>query len=246
MTVQQSNPVVAKYEEHKRTAEPISQSIQGGACQLELVSSPLVQQQQSPYVSPERASPERAGACQQQPPQQQQPQQQPQQQQPVRIGQTRTPSQMQLYPTPPKTEAAASYEDQRVSLESMIRQLITCTACNTVFNRGVICSLFQIQLNRPIQCTCGCVMCTICYRDQRGCKIHNMVSTRGAVNTTANVLASRPELDSVGQWALEFDTSDPFKAHTDVYVQTIMRGDKGPEEHELQNGRCTMCMRDTL
>ncbi|RVE55585.1 hypothetical protein OJAV_G00234810 [Oryzias javanicus] len=116
---------------------------------------------------------------------------------------------------------------------STVKNLITCPSCSRVFNRAPLCQEYLLQLNRPVQCLCGCVLCTICYRGQGGCQRHGVVSKHGAVNYTANVLADLPEVESVGVWDLEREDSDRImpKGETEQCVQIMLaEGTPAPDE----------------
>lgn len=142
-----------------------------------------------------------------------------------------------LFPTPPQTEAAVTYQQECSTPELNSRRLISegdvtlsstntllakmermilCSACKSTFNWAVICNDYLIQLNRPIQCACGCVLCTLCYRKQAGCREHNVSSKRATLNTTANNLASCPEVEHLGEWDLDINSDDQFQ--TDLIV----------------------------
>lgn len=226
------------------------------------------QQVPATYTSPEKTR----RACQQQPTdthqQQQQPQprqteltQHPEQHAPAPLPEQKhvvtphvspeqqAPNTQALYLTPPKSDAVASYEDLALeqhpyvsTVLSTIKQLITCSACTSVFNRGVICYQYQIQLNQPIQCACGCVLCTMCYREHVGCRAHGLISKRALVNTAVSTLASSAELETVGKWALEYDIDDLCKVSTHTYVQSIMTTGEGPTEQQLESGTCTLLL----
>ncbi|XP_034146530.1 uncharacterized protein LOC117592742 isoform X2 [Esox lucius] len=119
---------------------------------------------------------------------------------------------------------------------AMVKQLILCSSCNKTFNRSVICQKYLIQLNKPIQCACGCVICTLCYREQHGCHMHSILSTQGAVNVTASTLASCPSLEHVGDWDLELNPDDRFKTDSEMngYVQEIMNEEHAPGVDKLR------------
>ncbi|KAM9471327.1 uncharacterized protein ACWYII_007200 isoform 1-T1 [Salvelinus alpinus] len=119
-------------------------------------------------------------------------------------------SQRTLFPTPPQSKAAITYEESvpgpsRYNLYSdgatvssiamiipVMKQLIICATCKKKFNRAFICNNYLIQLNRTVQCAWGCVLCRLCYSEQSGCRLHNISSTRAALSTTANTLANFP------------------------------------------------------
>ncbi|XP_028974609.1 uncharacterized protein LOC114835055 [Esox lucius] len=119
---------------------------------------------------------------------------------------------------------------------AMVKQLILCSSCNKTFNRSVICQKYLIQLNKPIQCACGCVICTLCYSEQHGCHMHSILSTQGAVNVTASTLASCPSLEHVGDWDLELNPDDRFKTDSEMngYVQEIMNEEHAPGVDKLR------------
>lgn len=170
--------------------------------------------------------------------------------------------QQPLFPTPPQSEAGMIYQkptrdapqdeqnSQVTTVTSMgtllevVKKLILCSTCNKPFNRAVICHDYMIQLNRPIQCACSCVICTLCYRQQGGCHVHNVSSTRGAINTTASILASSPDLETLGQWDLDLKLDDHFKTDDDVniHVQRILNDEDVPSVEKLRTGRCILCM----
>lgn len=158
-------------------------------------------------------------------------------------------SHSQLIQAPPQFETVPYHEDHsRKLLDSQItsthlllaivNEAIQCSTCNKIFNRAVICHDYLIELNRPIQCACGCVLCTLCYRNQKGCCVHSVISSRGPINVIANNLASCSDLKDLGDWDLEFNADDPFKTEANVYVQQIIKGVQNPGFQELQSGRC--------
>ncbi|XP_036828292.1 serine-rich adhesin for platelets-like [Oncorhynchus mykiss] len=166
-------------------------------------------------------------------------------------------SQRSLFPTPPQSEAAVTYEelvpdpslqnldsdgDQVLSIAMitpLMKQLIICSTCTRTFNRAVICNTYLIQLNRPIQCACGCVLCTLCYSEHGGCSRHNMSSTRAPVSTTASTLANCPALEHLGAWDLELNKGDVFKTDNEVnvHVQLLMNKEQSPDMDTLRPGR---------
>jgi hypothetical protein len=166
-------------------------------------------------------------------------------------------SQRSLFPTPPQSEAAGTYEELApdpslqhldsdgdpvlsiAMISPLMQKLIICSACTTTFNRAVICNTYLIQLNRPIQCACGCVLCTLCYSQQRGCSLHNMSSTRAPVSTTASTLANCPALEHLGAWDLELNIGDMFKTDNEVnvHVQLLMNKEQSPDMDTLRPGR---------
>lgn len=165
------------------------------------------------------------------------------------------PQPSQRIPTPPQSETVSypqvipaysrpSLENQDAEVKATgtllttVKEAIRCRACNNIFNRAFICHDYLIQLNRPIQCVCGCVLCTLCYQDQNGCRVHSIVSTRGPVNATANNLACLPDLKHLGNWDLQINTGDSFKTAANLCVQQMMMGAQRPELKDLQNGMC--------
>lgn len=161
-------------------------------------------------------------------------------------------SQGPLFSTPPRSEAAVTYEELEpdpslqhldsdgttVLSSAMVKQLIICSTCRTTFNRAVICEAYLIQLNRPIQCACGCVLCTLCYSKHRGCHLHNVISTKALVSTTASTLANCPALEHVGVWDLVLDEGDMFRTDngSDDQVQLLMNEAQFPEVDTLRSG----------
>lgn len=153
-------------------------------------------------------------------------------------------------PAPPQSETVTNDEHTpeysgkilditaTTSLMAIVKEAIRCSACSNIFNRAVICHEYLIQLNRPIQCACGCVICTLCYHDQKGCHVHNVLSSRAPVNATANNLASCPDLKTFGDWDLVLNGDDPFKTEVNAYVEQITNGAQSPGFQELQSGRC--------
>jgi len=125
------------------------------------------------------------------------------------------------------------------TLLAMVKQSILCSNCKKTFDRAVICEDFLIQLNRPVQCACGCVTCTLCYRELRGCRVHNMSYTHGQVNTTANRLAGCSDLENIGEWDLELKTDDNFMTDEEVdgHVQQLMNETQVPSVTRLREGR---------
>ena len=89
-----------------------------------------------------------------------------------------------------------------------------------------------------MQCAGGCVLCTLCYSEQSGCRLHNMSSTRAAVSTTANTLANCPALENVGDWDLELNIDDMFKTdkEVNVHLQLIMNEEQSPGVDTLKRG----------
>ncbi|XP_062303148.1 uncharacterized protein LOC134007590 [Osmerus eperlanus] len=82
------------------------------------------------------------------------------------------------------------------------------------------------MLNKPVQSSCGCVICTKCYRSSHGCVRHQVSSTRCHVNTTASFLANCSEFNSVcGDWNVKLKTDDHFMTAEAVnpHVQQMMR-----------------------
>ncbi|XP_029529896.2 uncharacterized protein LOC115137711 isoform X1 [Oncorhynchus nerka] len=161
-------------------------------------------------------------------------------------------SQRTLFPTPPQSEAAVTYEEpvpgpSRYNLDSdgatvssiamiipVVKQLTICGTCKKKkFNRAFICNNYSIQLNRPMQCAGGC---PLCYSEQSGCRLHNMSSTRAAVSTTANTLANCPALENVGDWDLELNIDDMFKTdkEVNVHLQLIMNEEQSPGVDSLK------------
>lgn len=155
--------------------------------------------------------------------------------QPMAFAQTQ-----QLSPTPPQSETVTSHEltlDYSRKLLAIVKEAIRCSTCSKIFNRAVICHDYLIQLNRPIQCACGCVICTLCYQHQRGCSQHNVSSSRGPVNAIANNLTSCPDLKNLGDWDLERNADDHFKMEANTHVQQMIKEVPRPGFRELQNGR---------
>lgn len=138
-----------------------------------------------------------------------------------------------------QTDSPAQLEESSaiVPREPKLADLIRCSFCTNVFNRTLVCQGYLLQLNRPIQCACGCVLCTVCYRTHRGCAHHNLLSAHGPVNVTANRLASCPELQSEGTWDLERDDSDLFLRETEThdFVRTLVT-DCSPTSLQLKRG----------
>ncbi|XP_023820332.1 uncharacterized protein LOC111948983 [Oryzias latipes] len=93
---------------------------------------------------------------------------------------------------------------------SKLEDLITCPSCKRIFNRAPVCHKYFLGLNRPVQCLCGCVLCTLCFRAQGGCREHRVASEHETVNATANALADLPEMEGVGVWDLEREGRDRF------------------------------------
>ncbi|KAJ7983588.1 hypothetical protein DPEC_G00376130 [Dallia pectoralis] len=124
------------------------------------------------------------------------------------------------------------------TLFELVQKLISCSVCNNTFNRTFVCEDYLIQLNRPIQCACCCVLCSLCYREQKGCRTHKIVSARAVVNATASILASCPDMERVGEWDLELDDMDHFKTEADInrHVQQLMTGERTPGIEALRSG----------
>ncbi|KAJ8009852.1 hypothetical protein DPEC_G00068490 [Dallia pectoralis] len=123
------------------------------------------------------------------------------------------------------------------TLFELVQKLISCSVCNNTFNRTFVCEDYLIQLNRPIQCACCCVLCSLCYREQKGCRTHKIVSARAVVNATASILASCPDMEKVGEWDLELDDMDHFKTEADInrHVQQLMTGERTPGIEALRS-----------
>lgn len=77
--------------------------------------------------------------------------------------------------------------------------------------------------------------------------MHNILSTLGAVNTTASTLASCPDLENLGDWDLELEINDHFKTDKEVnrHVRQNMHEEQAPDVEEqapdvekLRTGRC--------
>ncbi|XP_055362714.1 uncharacterized protein LOC114850818 isoform X2 [Betta splendens] len=117
-----------------------------------------------------------------------------------------------------------NHQDGTGSLLTMVKRSILCSVCKMIFNRAVICREYLIQLNRPVQCVCGCVICTLCYREQGGCRMHNVSSKQGPICTLVNAIASCPELEGLGDWDVKLNLDDHFKTDDQVnrHVQQIM------------------------
>ena len=159
-------------------------------------------------------------------------------------------------PTPPQSDVGIARQEPTSDLTSrhpangsttsrlqdMVKGLVVCSTCNKTFNRAVICHLYHIQLNRPVQCACGCVICTICYRDQGGCRAHNVSSIGGGggiINSTASILASSPDMEKLGDWDLELNVDDHFKTDGEVNrdVRRIMTEEQVLDLEKLHTGR---------
>lgn len=175
-----------------------------------------------------------------------------------------------LFPTQPQSEVVFTYQENTsdreqeqldsqgattssidTPLAKLVQQLIICSSCTTTFNRAVVCHEYLIQLNRPVQCVCGCVKCTLCYRSQGGCCLHNIASTRGAVNTTSNTLASCSELENLGEWDLKLQVEDHSKADgkVDRDVQQMMYDEHALSVKQLRVGRfylSIVCLEQSL
>lgn len=145
---------------------------------------------------------------------------------------------------PEKVESPES-EHALLIPHTMLIDLVTCPTCNQVFNRTPVCQGYLLGLNRPVQCLCGCVLCTLCYRTQGGCQAHSVCSSRGAVNTTASVIADHPELTSVGTWDLERHQRDRFMSKNEIngYVEEMM-ADRAPVSSDLEQGTRTHTVPD--
>ena len=152
-----------------------------------------------------------------------------------------TPSQSEVVISTPTTQVPnLTVTSTNNTLLALVKQSILCSSCDKIFDRAVICEDFLIQLNRPIQCECGCVTCTLCTREQRSCRVHTKSSTHGQVNTTASRLAGCPDLENLGEWDLELDVSDNFKTDDDVdsHVQQLLNETSVPGVTRLREGRC--------
>ncbi|KAK2825785.1 hypothetical protein Q5P01_019999 [Channa striata] len=136
-------------------------------------------------------------------------------------------------------ESVAGSREQCAGLSStQLIGLITCVACSRVFNRAAVCHGYLLQLNRPVQCLCSCVICTLCYWTHRGCLKHSVSSAHGPVNTTASYLAECPQLESVGTWDLGRDAADRFKTGKEVNeCVPRMIEDRAPTASELKRDR---------
>lgn len=150
-----------------------------------------------------------------------------------------------IFPTPPQSQVTGklhgsgpSQSTSNESLLDMLQRYITCSVCKTSFNRTPISGEYLIQLNRPIQCLCGCVLCTICYKDKQSCSVHGLVSYHGTVNTIVSNLANCCHLEKEDQWDLRRNCSDSFKTEAQVnhYVREIMNNQESPDCEELKSG----------
>lgn len=121
----------------------------------------------------------------------------------------------------------------RVILE-IVSKSIKCTVCQCTFNASVLCNNYAIKLNRPIQCACGCVICSMCYSKDEGCLTHKVKSRRATVNVTANQLANAADV----KWDLELDKTADFRTECDYGVQSILHLDRAvPTADELKEGK---------
>lgn len=130
-------------------------------------------------------------------------------------------------PTPPESDVStketncvvsASRSVPNEALFHFLQRLITCSVCNNIFNRRPLSRDYLFKLNRPVQCACGCVICTICYKEKHGCVLHGLVSYKGTVNNTASELASSVFMDK-DQWDLKRNHYDCFKAQEDINLR---------------------------
>ncbi|CAI5657544.1 unnamed protein product, partial [Oreochromis niloticus] len=118
------------------------------------------------------------------------------------------------------------------SILEIVSKAVKCTACQCTFNATVLCVDYAIKLNRPLQCACGCVICSVCYTKYKGCAIHKVQSRRATVNVTVNQLASMAD----AKWDLELDQTAAFRTEGDKGVQTIMHlHSSAPTVDELRN-----------
>lgn len=133
----------------------------------------------------------------------------------------------------PRPDDAAHCQFLRAILE-IVSRAVKCAACQCTFNASVLCSNYTIKLNRPIQCACGCVICSMCYTKDQGCLTHKVNSRRATVNVTANQLANAADV----KWDLELDKTAVFRAECDYGMQSILRLDRGgPTADELKQGK---------
>ncbi|KAK2812876.1 hypothetical protein Q5P01_000953 [Channa striata] len=197
------------------------------ARKLQREDAPRVQEQQQRQQKQHQQQ-DQQQEKQEQKQQQQQEQEQKQQQQQEQKHHTSTD------PRVKEDESVAGSREQCLSSTQLIG-LITCVACSRVFNRAAVCHGYLLQLNRPVQCLCGCVICTLCYRTHRGCLKHSVSSAHGPVNATASYLAECPQLESVGTWDLGRDEADRFKTGKEVNecVRRMIE-DRAPTASELK------------
>lgn len=144
-------------------------------------------------------------------------------------------------PQPPTLHVNPEDGEYREALKSILEivsKAVKCTVCQCPFNATVLCVDYTIKLNRPLQCACGCVICSACYTKHKGCAIHKVQSRRAIVNVTVNQLASLAHV----RWDLQLDKTAAFKAECDKVVQNIMHLHFGaPTVDELQKGwLCTL------
>ncbi|XP_078807016.1 uncharacterized protein LOC144996400 [Oryzias latipes] len=124
---------------------------------------------------------------------------------------------------------------------STLEGFVTCQSCSRVFNRAPVCRGYLLQLNRPMQCLCGCVLCTLCFRAQGGCRKHWVISEHGTVNATANALADMPGMEAVGVWDLEREGRDRFMTgiETEECVERML-AEGSPSKEELKRAFQTL------
>ncbi|KAK2821073.1 hypothetical protein Q5P01_024032 [Channa striata] len=187
------------------------------ARKLQREDAPRVQEQQQQQKKHEQQQQPQQQQQQQKKHEQQQQQQQQQQEPTAEHPHHQHHDHTSTDPQVEEDESVAGSREQCAGLSSsQLIGLITCVACSRVFNRVVVCHGYLLQLNRPVQCLCGCVICTLCYRTHRGCLKHSVSSAHGPVNATTRYLAECPQLESVGTWDLGRDEADRFKTGNEV------------------------------
>lgn len=120
----------------------------------------------------------------------------------------------------------------------LLQKLITCSLCRNVFNRKPLCQNYLLTLNRPVQCPCGCVVCSLCYKEKHGCVIHDVVSYHGTVNSTAAELASAVFMDKGDQWKVRRNLEDAFKGpeHISPQVKALLNDTYQVNTDALKSG----------
>lgn len=132
------------------------------------------------------------------------------------------------------------------SMSDTTTSLLTkCNICFVHFNGYVICNNVYIGFNQPIQCTCGCVVCTRCYTQSKDvkCLYHGTKLKTGLVNTTANILSHTRHMYTNMKWDMILDPNPLYKAPTQQNrdVQEMLRCQN---QADLCTGkRCNVFMR---
>lgn len=130
------------------------------------------------------------------------------------------------------------------SQQMLIFELSHCSLCDCAFNDTVICAIkYTVGFNQPIQCMCGCVVCTRCYSNANNqlrvvtCTKHKAKLKTGIVNTTANRIAHWQHVFTDRKWSMTLDLASGI---TNVHVRDILDRTDIVNEEMLNRGMCTI------